>query len=97
MTASMTFCSSTVLLAPFGVVTAIAAVSYRDGTCACTAASSLHGSLTGRCYGETATPTRRRIDHELDAIRTRFEKHPALAVLRRARGAPLGTTSTASR
>ena len=76
MTAPITFLLLTVvLLAPFGVVAAIAAVSHRDGTL------RLHGAqfmvaapLIGRLYHDDADA--RRVEHDVDAIRTRFENHP---------------------
>jgi hypothetical protein len=78
MTALITFLLLTVvLLAPFGVVAAIAAVSHRDGTL------RLHGArfmlaapLVGRLYHNVDDADARRVEHDLDAVRTRFEKHP---------------------
>ena len=66
-----------VLLAPFGVVAAIAAVSHRDGTL------RLHGArfmlaapLVGRLYHNVDDADARRVEHDLEAVRTRFENHP---------------------
>ena len=78
MTALLTFLLLTVvLLAPFGVVAAIAAVSHRDGTL------RLHGAqfmvaapLVGRLYHDVDDADARRVEHDVDAIRTRFENHP---------------------
>ena len=78
MTAPITFLLLTVvLLAPFGVVAAIAAVSHRDGTL------RLHGAhfmiaapLVGRLYDDGHDADARRVEHDLDAVRTRFENHP---------------------
>lgn len=78
MTALITFLLLTVLLlAPFGVVAAIATASYRDGTL------RLHlgqftprAPMVGRLYDDDRDADARRVDHECDAIRTRFETHP---------------------
>ena len=78
MTAMITFLLLTVvLLAPFGVVAAIAAVSHRDGTL------RLHGGQfmlaappAGRLYQDGYDADARRVEHDLDAVRTRFESHP---------------------
>ena len=75
MTALITFLLLTVvLLAPFGVV---AAVSHRDGTL------RLHGAqfmlaapLVGRLYQDVDDADARRVEHDLEAVRTRFENHP---------------------
>ena len=78
MTALITFLLLTVvLLAPFCVVAAIAAVSHRDGTL------RLHGArfmlaapLVGRLYHNVDVDDARRVEHDLEAVRTRFENHP---------------------
>jgi hypothetical protein len=78
MTAMITFLLLTlVLLAPFGVVAAIAAVSPRDGTL------RLHGAQlvvavppVGQLYHGVDDADARRVEHDLDAVRTRFENHP---------------------
>jgi hypothetical protein len=78
MTAMITFLLLTaVLLAPFGVVAAIAAVSHRDGTLRLHAGQfMLAAPLVGRLYDEGYDADARRVEHDLDAVRTRFENHP---------------------
>lgn len=67
-----------VLLAPFAATAAITSVSHRDGTL------RLHSRqfrpaapLVGRLYADDHDADARRVEHDLDAIRTRFEQHPA--------------------
>ena len=79
MTALITFLLLTVLLlAPFGVVAAIATVSYRDGTLRLNVGQfTPWAPMVGRLYDDDDRDAdARRVDHECDAIRTRFEKHP---------------------
>ena len=81
MTALLAFLVLTVLvLAPFGVVAAIAAVSHRDGTLRLHADQfRVSGPMVGHLFADGADrdADQRRINHDLDAIRTRFEEHPA--------------------
>ncbi len=78
MTALITFLLlSVILVAPFGVVAAIAAVSYRDGTLRL----SLHqftprAPMVGYLYDDERDADARRVGHDCDAIRARFEQHP---------------------
>lgn len=65
------------VLVPFALVGAAVTVSHRDGTL------RLHGGqfrvaapLVGRLYHDGHDADARRVEHELDAIRTRFEQHP---------------------
>ena len=78
MTALITFLLLTVvLLAPFGVVAAIASVSHRDGTLRLHAGQFRVGApLVGRLYRDVDDADARRVSHDLDAVRTRFENHP---------------------
>lgn len=78
MTALLTFLLLTVvLLAPFGVVAAIAAVSHRDGTLRLQGAQFMVAApLAGRLYRDVDDADARRVEHDVDAIRTRFENHP---------------------
>lgn len=69
-----------VLLAPFAVVSALASASRRSGM----QHWHLGGfpvtpPMVGRLCDDPAHPDAdaRRLDHEFDAIRTRFEDHPA--------------------
>lgn len=65
------------LLAPFAATAAITSGSHRDGT--------LHlyvrhfptsAPLVGRLYHDVEDADARRVEHDLDAVRTRFENHP---------------------
>jgi hypothetical protein len=80
MTALIIFLLLTVLLlAPFGVVAAIASVSHRDGTLRLHAGQfRVSAPLVGHLFddGTGRDADERRINHDLDAIRTRFEQHP---------------------
>lgn len=65
-----------VLLAPFVVVAAIASRSHRNGYLRWHFDQfRLAAPMVGRLYDDDADY--RRIDHDVDAIRTRFERHPA--------------------
>lgn len=77
MTAFFTFLLLTVLLlAPFGVVAAIAAVSHRDGTLRLHAGQfRVSAPMVGHLFDD-GDADGRRINHDLDATRTRFEEHP---------------------
>ena len=78
MTAMITFLLLTVvLLAPFGVVAAIAAVSHRDGSLRLHAAQFMIAAPpVGRLSDDGHDADARRVEHDLDAVRTRFENHP---------------------
>ena len=80
MTAIITFLLlSVVLLAPFGVVAALASVSHHDGTLRWHLGQFRWSApMVGRLYidGGDRDADVRRIDHDLDAIRTGFERHP---------------------
>ncbi len=78
MTALITFLLLIVLLlAPFGVIAAIATASYRDGTLRLNVGQFRPWApMVGRLYDDDHDADARRVDHECDAIRTRFEKHP---------------------
>lgn len=77
MTAFLTFLLLTVLLlAPFGVVAAIAMASHRDGTLRLHAAQfRVSAPMVGRLFDDGDADVR-RVNHDLDAVRTRFEQHP---------------------
>jgi hypothetical protein len=78
MTSMITFLLLTVvLLAPFGVFAAIASVSHRDGTLPLNAGQFRVGApLVGRLYDDGYDADTSRVEHDIDAVRTRFEKHP---------------------
>ncbi|WP_328361722.1 hypothetical protein OG976_10860 [Mycobacterium sp. NBC_00419] len=78
MTAIIVFLLLTVLLlAPFGIIAAVAVVSHRDGTLGWHGADFMVAApLVGRLYHDDHDADARRINHDLDAIRTRFEEHP---------------------
>lgn len=63
-----------VLLAPFALVAALASRSHRDGYLRRYLDQYRYGSR-GRRFDDPAHPDAdfRRIDHDLDAVRTRFE------------------------
>jgi hypothetical protein len=66
------------LLAPFGVVAAIAAVAHRDGTLRLHPGQfRVSAPLVGHLFDDGRDADQRRISHDLDAVRTRFEQHPA--------------------
>ncbi|MCI4674480.1 hypothetical protein [Candidatus Mycolicibacterium alkanivorans] len=66
-----------VLLAPVGVVAAIASVAHRDGTLRLHIGQFRVGApLVGRLYDDGYDADARRVEHDLDAVRTRFEEHP---------------------
>ena len=77
MTALITFLLlSVVLVAPFGVVAAIAAVSHRDGTLRLNLRQfTPRAPMVGYLYDERDADAR-RVGHDCDAIRARFEQHP---------------------
>ena len=65
-----------VLLAPFILVAAIASRSHRDGYLRFHLDQFRFAApMVGRLYEEDADY--RRIDHDVDAIRTRFESQPS--------------------
>ncbi len=79
MTALITFLLlSVVLVAPFGVVAAIAAVSYRDGTLRLNMRQFAppRAPMVGYLYDDDRDADARRVGHDCDAIRARFEQHP---------------------
>jgi hypothetical protein len=78
MTAAFTFLLLTVvLLAPFGLAAAIASVSHRDGTLRLHAGQfRASAPPVGRLYHDGHDADARRVEHDLDAVRTRFENHP---------------------
>ncbi|AQT81902.1 hypothetical protein B1R94_25590 [Mycolicibacterium litorale] len=78
MTALLTFLLLTVLLlAPFAVVAAIATVSHRDGTLRLHAGQfRVSAPMVGHLYDDGHDADARRVEHDLDAARTRFEEHP---------------------
>jgi hypothetical protein len=66
-----------ILLAPFGVVAALASASHHEGTLRWHLGQfPFSAPMVGRLYNEPYDADANRIDHELDAIRTRFEKNP---------------------
>ncbi len=81
MTAFLVFLVITILLlAPFGVVAAIASVAHRDGTLRLhTSQFRVRAPLVGHLFtdGADRDADERRVNHDLDAIRTRFEEHPS--------------------
>ncbi len=78
MTALITFLLlSVVRVAPFGVVAAIAAVSYRDGTLRLNMRQfAPRAPMVGYLYDDDRDADARRVGHDCDAIRARFEQHP---------------------
>jgi hypothetical protein len=78
MTTIMTFLLLTaILLAPFGLVAALATASHRTGTLRWHLGQfPLYAPMVGRLFDNSDADVR-RIDHELDAIRTRFESQPS--------------------
>lgn len=79
MTAILTLLLATVvLLAPFAATAAITSVSHRDGTLRLHSRQFRVGApLVGRLYHDGYDADARRIEHDLDAVRTRFEQHPS--------------------
>ncbi|HTY28062.1 MAG TPA: hypothetical protein VMD51_07950 [Mycobacterium sp.] len=78
MTEIITFLFVTlVLLALFGATAAITSVSDRDGTLRLHPRQFRVGApLVGRLYHDQDDADARRVEHDLDAVRTRFENHP---------------------
>ncbi len=82
MTAMITFLLlAALVLAPFGVVAVVATVSHRDGTLRLHSRQfRVAAPFVGRLYDDgndhVHDADARRVGHELDAIRTRFEEHP---------------------
>lgn len=65
----------TVLVAPFALIAFIAHRAHREGHLRWNLDQfRIHGPLAGRLFEEDADL--RRVDHDLDAVRTRFEQHP---------------------
>jgi hypothetical protein len=68
-----------VLLAPFGVVAALATASHRTGSLRWHLGQfPLAAPMVGRLYDDDRgrDADARRVGHDVDAIRTRFEEHP---------------------
>lgn len=62
------------LLAPFGVV---ASAAHRDGTLRLHVGQfRVSVPLVGHLFDDGRDADERRIGHDLDAVRTRFEQHP---------------------
>ncbi len=98
MTALITFLLLTVvLIAPFGVVAAIAAAPIATAPCVCTATSSWSPRPWSAGFTTTDDADARRVEHDLDAIRTRFENAPGVAVTQVCSGSVARNVSTASR
>ena len=78
MTAILTFLLVTIaLLAPFAATAAITSVSHRDGILRLQGGQFRVGApLVGRLYDDGYDADARRVEHDLDAVRTRFENHP---------------------
>lgn len=80
MTTLLTFLLTTVvLLAPFALIAALAAASHRSGTLRWNSDQfRVSAPMVGRLFDSPSDldADARRLDHELDAIRTRFEDHP---------------------
>ncbi|MCG5431439.1 hypothetical protein LV457_03930 [Mycobacterium sp. MYCO198283] len=67
-----------VLVAPFGITYALSRLARRDGVLRVHRGQfTVSAPMTGRLFDD---PDRRRLAHELDAIRTRFETQPAWPV-----------------
>lgn len=98
MTALITFLLlSVVLVAPFGVVAAIAAVSYRDGTLRLNMRQfAPRAPMVGYLYDDDRDADARRVGHDCDAIRARFEQHPVWPCQARS-GSAARKSSTAAR
>lgn len=63
------------LLTLFGIVVAIGAAAHRNGVFRLSHKQfRISAPMTGRLFDDDADS--RRIEHDLDAIRTRFENHP---------------------
>ena len=78
MTTIITFLLVTlVLLAPFAATAAITSVAHRDGTLRLYARQfPVAAPLVGRLNRDDDDADARRVEHDLDAVRTRFEEHP---------------------
>ncbi len=98
MTALITFLLlSVVLVAPFGVVAAIAAVSHRDGTLRLNMRQfAPRAPMVGYLYDDDRDADARRVGHDCDAIRARFEQHPVWPCQARS-GSAARKSSTAAR
>lgn len=66
---------SLVILAPFGLIAAMAAGARRNGSLRLrTNQFRISAPMVGQLFSDDADG--RRVEHELDAIRARFEAHP---------------------
>jgi hypothetical protein len=72
MTVLLTFL---ILIAPFAVAVALGWAAHRTGSLRLHAGQlQFSGPMVGRLSDEDSDA--RRLEHDLDAIRTRFEEHP---------------------
>ncbi|WP_197378942.1 hypothetical protein [Mycolicibacterium mengxianglii] len=66
-----------VLLAPFGLIAAVAALAHRDGHLRWRLNQfRLSAPMVGNLF-EDSDADLRRLSHDLDAVRTRFERQPS--------------------